>query len=305
MAQPLDDAALDTLFRTARTYNGYTDAPVDRGGHPQHLRSAQMGADLGQPGGTLRVVREPGESKEKLAGCQQHQCRQDPQGARRRDHRHGPGVQRAAALALPARADRQGLVPVRQTDPLHPRLPQLVAAGRLFHRSRARSGFDTGPMSGFDNAKVDAAFFAAPAQCEVQLHLDARAWRPLHHLRSPAAPEFAERIRSCTRGAPACNASDLTTLVIETATAACSVAVLDGAAQSRRRPRSRRARPCRAARADDRRRCWRRPGVARADRVLSIAAQAVSPAFAWASPQRSRAGDAWGVPVHWDIARSR
>ncbi|WP_200888759.1 nitroreductase family protein, partial [Staphylococcus aureus] len=28
MAQPLDDAALDTIFRTARTYNGYTDAPV-------------------------------------------------------------------------------------------------------------------------------------------------------------------------------------------------------------------------------------------------------------------------------------
>lgn len=28
MAQPLDDAALDTIFRAARTYNGYTDAPV-------------------------------------------------------------------------------------------------------------------------------------------------------------------------------------------------------------------------------------------------------------------------------------
>ena len=28
MATPLDDAALDTIFRTARTYNGYTDAPV-------------------------------------------------------------------------------------------------------------------------------------------------------------------------------------------------------------------------------------------------------------------------------------
>src|SRR5436309_1450826 len=26
--KPLDDAALDQLFRTARTYNGYTDQPV-------------------------------------------------------------------------------------------------------------------------------------------------------------------------------------------------------------------------------------------------------------------------------------
>lgn len=28
MSQPLDDAALDQLFRTARTYNGYLDRPV-------------------------------------------------------------------------------------------------------------------------------------------------------------------------------------------------------------------------------------------------------------------------------------
>ena len=30
MTAPLDDAALDQLFRTARSYNGYTDAPVSR-----------------------------------------------------------------------------------------------------------------------------------------------------------------------------------------------------------------------------------------------------------------------------------
>ena len=28
MAQPINDAALDQLFRTARTYNGYNDKPV-------------------------------------------------------------------------------------------------------------------------------------------------------------------------------------------------------------------------------------------------------------------------------------
>ncbi|RYD60103.1 MAG: nitroreductase family protein, partial [Sphingomonadales bacterium] len=28
MSQPLDDAALDRLFRTARSYNGYLDQPV-------------------------------------------------------------------------------------------------------------------------------------------------------------------------------------------------------------------------------------------------------------------------------------
>lgn len=28
MSEPLSDAALDQLFRTARTYNGYVDKPV-------------------------------------------------------------------------------------------------------------------------------------------------------------------------------------------------------------------------------------------------------------------------------------
>ena len=28
MGRPLDDAGLDTIFRTARSYNGYTDEPV-------------------------------------------------------------------------------------------------------------------------------------------------------------------------------------------------------------------------------------------------------------------------------------
>ena len=30
MSLPLPDAALDQLFRTARTYNGYLDTPVER-----------------------------------------------------------------------------------------------------------------------------------------------------------------------------------------------------------------------------------------------------------------------------------
>ena len=30
MTEPLSDAALDQLFRKARTYNGYLDRPVER-----------------------------------------------------------------------------------------------------------------------------------------------------------------------------------------------------------------------------------------------------------------------------------
>ena len=40
------------------------------------------------------------------------------------------------------------------------RAQKLLAAGGVLHAVGAVLGLDCGPMSGFDNAKVDAAFFA-------------------------------------------------------------------------------------------------------------------------------------------------
>ncbi len=37
MAEPLNDAGLDTIFRTARTYNGYNDDPVTEADIRAHL----------------------------------------------------------------------------------------------------------------------------------------------------------------------------------------------------------------------------------------------------------------------------
>ncbi len=48
-------------------------------------------------------------------------------------------------------------------------------------------GLDTGPMSGFDREKVDAAFFCRQ-RLEKQPAGEHRLWRPRQAVRPPAAP---------------------------------------------------------------------------------------------------------------------
>jgi 3-hydroxypropanoate dehydrogenase len=160
MTHPLDDAALDRLFRTARTYNGYTDAPVTR---------AQMDAiwDLMKMGPTsanclpARLVWcESADAKAKLAAC-----------------------------AMPANAEKILKAPVTviigMDTEFYEHLPELfphtdarswfvgnpaLAEATAFRNSSLQGayfimaaravGLDTGAMSGFSPEAVDAAFFA-------------------------------------------------------------------------------------------------------------------------------------------------
>jgi 3-hydroxypropanoate dehydrogenase len=88
MGRPLDDAGLDTIFRTARTYNGYDDTPVTEADIRRIYDLVKMGADLGQPaGGALRLADQPGSQGQARRSAERHQWREDPQGARHRDHR--------------------------------------------------------------------------------------------------------------------------------------------------------------------------------------------------------------------------
>ncbi len=160
MSQPLNDAALDRLFRTARTFSAYTDAPVGeaelRAIH-ELLKMAPTSANC-QP---LRIVWcVSSEAKAKLADC-----------------------------AAPGNKDKILKAPVTailgMDMAFYERLPELFPhtdarswfAGndRLIETTAFRNsslqgaylimaaralGLDAGPMSGFDNEAVDAAFFA-------------------------------------------------------------------------------------------------------------------------------------------------
>lgn len=160
MGQPLSPDALDTIFRTARTYNGYTDAPVTEADIRAIWDLMKMGPTSANmlPARLVWCVSQ--DAKDKLAAL-------------------ASGTNAAKIKAAPAS------VIIGMDVDFHEKLPDLfphapdarnwfpdpaareVAAlrnsslqGGYFIVAARALGFDTGPMSGFDNGAVDAAFFA-------------------------------------------------------------------------------------------------------------------------------------------------
>ncbi len=160
MPAPLNDTALDQLFRTARTYNGYHDTPVTR---------AQMDAiwELMKQGPTsanclpARLVWcESAEAKEKLAGLAGGT---NPDKIRKAPVTVIIGMDMEFHEQLPtlfppadARSWFAGNEALIQTTAFR----NSSLQGAYFILAARALGLDTGPMSGFDNAGVDAAFFA-------------------------------------------------------------------------------------------------------------------------------------------------
>ena len=159
MPQPLDDAALDQLFRTARTYNGYLDQPVST----QQLTAIWDLMKMGPTSANMLPAR--------LVWCTSDDAKQ-----------------RLAACCLPANAEKVLKAPVTVIIGMdidyHEQLPWLfphadakawfdgnvplreVSAmrnsslqGAYFILAARALGLDTGAMSGFNNDAVDAAFF--------------------------------------------------------------------------------------------------------------------------------------------------
>ena len=160
MSEPLSDSALDQLFRTARTYNAYLDRPVSE---------TQLHAiwDLVKFGPT-----SANSLPARIIWCVTDAAKQ-----------------KLAAFALPANAEKILAAPVTaiiaSDNQFYENLPELfphtdarswfvgneaLAQTTAFRNSSLQGayfilaaralGLDTGPMSGFNNAAVDEAFFA-------------------------------------------------------------------------------------------------------------------------------------------------
>jgi 3-hydroxypropanoate dehydrogenase len=160
MAQPLNDAALDQLFRTARTYNGYLDKAVTTAQLDAIWELMKYGPTSANclPARLIWCVSQ--ESKEKLA-----------------------------ALTMPSNGEKILSAPVSviigMDMEFYEQLPELfphadarswfagndamiqstafrnsTLQGAYFMLAARALGLDTGPMSGFSNDAVDAAFFA-------------------------------------------------------------------------------------------------------------------------------------------------
>ena len=163
MSDVLADAALDQLFRTARTQNAFQDRPVEDSQLRALYDLLKWGPTAANSTPARFVFVKSAEAKQKLA----------------------PALSEgnlAKTLAAPV------TVIVGYDEDFHEKLPYLFPhtdakswfdgprEGR--HEAAFRNGslqgaylilaaralgLDAGPMSGFDNAKVDAAFFAGTA----------------------------------------------------------------------------------------------------------------------------------------------
>jgi 3-hydroxypropanoate dehydrogenase len=160
MPAPLDDTALDQIFRTARSYNGYTDAPVTRADMDAIWELMKFGPTSANCLPARLVWCESTDAKAKLAalasGTNHDKIVKAPVtviiGMDMEFYEQLPD------LFPPADARSWFIGNQAMIDATAMRNSSLQ--GAYFIISARALGFDTGPMSGFDNAKVDAEFFA-------------------------------------------------------------------------------------------------------------------------------------------------
>ncbi len=160
MATPLNDAALDTLFRTARSYNGYTDAPVTEADIRAIYDLLKMGPTSANNQAARFIWVTSPEAKEKLAVLT--------------SDTNADKIRKAPATVIigmdlafneqlpwlfPHAPTAKDWFPTEEIRYAHAFRNSSLQGAYLLLAARAL-GFDTGPMSGFDNAKDDAAFFA-------------------------------------------------------------------------------------------------------------------------------------------------
>jgi len=160
MTEKLSDAALDTIFRTARSYNGYTDQPVAETELHAIWDLMKWGPTSANqlPARLIWVVSDA--AKQKLADCTSAQ--------------NAPKILKAPVSVIigmdtefheylpelfphtDAKAWFDGNAELRAVSAMR----NSTLQGAYFIIAARALGLDTGPMSGFDNGKVDAAFFS-------------------------------------------------------------------------------------------------------------------------------------------------
>jgi 3-hydroxypropanoate dehydrogenase len=159
VSQPLSDTSLDQIFRTARTRNGWEPAPIPEADLHAIYDLAKMGPTSANMSPARFVWVQSPAAKQTLAGLAsaanatkilaapctviigydldfpEHMPKLFPHNPGAKDWFNEPVMRESAAFR---NSSLQGAY--------------LIVAARAM-------GYDCGPMSGFDNAGVDAAFF--------------------------------------------------------------------------------------------------------------------------------------------------
>jgi len=163
MTTPLSDAALDQLFRQARTYNAWTDRPVDDGLLHQLYDLLKFGPTSANTSPMRLVFVKSPEAKAKLSPFLSEANRAKTMEAPvtaivAADHEFYEHLPR-----LFPHADARSWFVGSQSMIDQTAFRNSTLQGAYLILAARALGLDTGPMSGFDNAGVDAAFFAGTA----------------------------------------------------------------------------------------------------------------------------------------------
>jgi 3-hydroxypropanoate dehydrogenase len=160
MAERLADSTLDQLFRNARTHNGWETDPLPPSLPRELYELARFGPTAANSSPARFVFVTSAEAKEKLAsvasGSNQPKIKAAPATViigydlDFPEHLatlfpHAPGMK--GVFADPAVAQQTAF-------------RNASLQGAYFIIAARSLGLDCGPMSGFDNAKLDALFFA-------------------------------------------------------------------------------------------------------------------------------------------------
>ncbi len=158
--RPLPDEALDQIFREARSYNGWLDKPVS----DEQLHAIWDLAKMGPTSANMLPARivwvKSGAAKQRLA---------DLSSGNNRDKILSAPVTAIIGYDIDFHEQLPWLFPHADAKSWFDGNEEFRNEGAFRNSSlqgaylviAARAlGLDSGPMSGFDNAKVDAAFFA-------------------------------------------------------------------------------------------------------------------------------------------------
>lgn len=163
----LDASALDTLFREARTYSRWLDKPVSDDTLREIYALTKFGPTAANSGPARFIFLRSPKAKERL-----------------RPALAAGNVDKtmSAPVTVIVAYDLQFYEKMPKLFPHNPRMRDLYATnpnlieetarrnsslqGAYFMLAARAMGLDCGPMSGFDNAKLDEEFFAAGQECE-------------------------------------------------------------------------------------------------------------------------------------------
>jgi 3-hydroxypropanoate dehydrogenase len=159
MGKIIDDAALDAVFREARTHNRWQDKPVSDAILQAAWELAKMAPTSANCSPIRLIFVKSPEAKAKLAPALS---------AGNHDKTMKAPVTAIIGYDLEFHDKLPFLFPHAEARPWFAGKPEVIQAtafrnsslqGAYFILAARAVGLDCGPMSGFDNAVVDAAFF--------------------------------------------------------------------------------------------------------------------------------------------------